>query len=217
MSQMKRLALVLSLLITTTAVTAKGVDPKKTAQSHRSHIKTTNCVSYIEIVRFKDRNDSYMNKVFIAADGRKRYESFTSEQGLISIFDDWGIQRLFLNPIAKTATTFEANEEHGEGENLAQWLKDFKDIVDNADTRLGTKDLYRYSATGFSAQRGDTSCDVWINDSTREPTEITIDMPDRVTRLIEIAFHKEVADELFSFGVPVGYTVVERHLAQKKN
>ena len=70
-------------------------------------------ISYVEVVRQNEDGSTYINKVYIAKDGRKRSESITSKHSTISVYDDWGLHRVVLRPKTKTATEFAEVEEFG--------------------------------------------------------------------------------------------------------
>ena len=176
---------------------------------------TVRAISFIEVVQDKESGERYMNKVFIAEDGRKLVESLTSKRGLVSIFDDFGIQRLLLRPSKKSATVFEAVEEVGGGQDLNTWLSNFQRLVENPEDDLGRKEMNGKTARGFlSKQNGDTYT-VWVKDATGEPLQVEVDDTHRTTAMYDIQYYDTLDEAMFSFDAPDDYAVVEHHQLSK--
>ena len=169
-------------------------------------------LSFIEIGRQKDSNHTYVNRVLMSVDGRKRTESLTNKSGLVSLYDNWGIQRLYLNPLNKTATVFEAVEPDNSGTNLDEWIAGIAKIKSSANHELGTKKLGNESKSGFSWTTRDNNQEVWFDDETGSIRDVVVDSTEQEIRLMNIQFHDSLDAALFSFLPPEGFTIAERHL-----
>ena len=172
----------------------------------------TRMISYIETVASKDRVGTYRNKVFLAEDGRKRVEHLTAKHGLVSIFDDWGIQRLILRTEEKTASVWEEIEPFGRaGWKLQNWIEDLQKLCNAADKELGFKRLDGHNAVGILAKKNDRTFTIYVDANTGSPVRIGIDDPREYITLTEFEFHNKTNDPIFRFDAPETYTVVERH------
>jgi outer membrane lipoprotein-sorting protein len=179
-----------------------------------SPIATVRAVSFIEVGGVKQSGQHFMNKVFIAEDGRKRVESLTSKRGLVSIYDDVGIQRLYLHPGTQTATVFEAVEEFGGGADLHDWIRVYQQLSVNPEKELGRRELNGKTARGFLTKQNGSSYAVWVNDATGEPLQVESDDKGMTTQMFDIQYHDALNEVMFSFEAPEAYNVVERHTAK---
>lgn len=172
----------------------------------------TRMISYVELGVSKDRVETYRNRVFHVEDGRKRVEHLTAKHGLISIFDDWGIQRLYMRTEKQTASVWDDIEPFGQGPGkLQNWIEDLERLCNSPTKDLGVKKLDGRWVTGLVAQEHDRSFTIWVDVNSRSPVRIGIDEPGQYMTLTEFEFHQKSNESIFSFHVPKNYTVVEHH------
>ena len=157
--------------------------------------------------------ETVSNLLTRSADGRKRVEHLTSKRGLISIFDDWGLQRLILESTTKSATVYESLERSRSGLDLEHWIRSFQTLTETPAKELGQRELFGKPATGFSVRKDNCVYEIWVNEATGEPMQIEIDSPMKTRRMFDIQYHEELDGTAFGFDVPKGYTEVERRSA----
>ncbi len=168
-------------------------------------------ISFVEAVESKTEGHTCINKVFIAKDGRKRYESITSKNGLVTIYDDWGIQRLHLSPIKKTATAYAAVEEFGKGFKLKDWLSRFVEVVKSPESELGRRNISGTYAVGYSGSSNaipDGTVEVWVDEDTGELMQVKVDTPSETMKLFDIGYRDTLDESLFKFTAPEDYSIV---------